>query len=118
MDQDIDPDIMNMVATMCGNYSRLPNKENDERSVLLHSKFRSQICFTEQGPTRKLVDKFLKSPERENKTVQVNFNQHLYLQILLVLVHPLRKLEKLVRMETLTKVKLKLYFFSRRKRNL
>ena len=31
MDQDIDPDIMNMVATMCGDYSRLPNKENDER---------------------------------------------------------------------------------------
>lgn len=32
-DQEIDPDIMNMVAAMCGDYSGLPNKENEERSV-------------------------------------------------------------------------------------
>lgn len=31
-DQEIDPDIMNMVAAMCGDYSGLPNKENEERT--------------------------------------------------------------------------------------
>ena len=30
-DQEIDPDIKNMVAATCGDYSGLPNKENEER---------------------------------------------------------------------------------------
>ena len=30
-DQDIDPDIMNMVAAMCGDYSNLPDISNDTR---------------------------------------------------------------------------------------
>ena len=81
-DQDIDPDIMNMVAAMCGDYSRLPNKENEDRSVqrkYLESDYYNLICFSGQGPTLMLGDKFLKGQERENKTVQVNFSQHLYL---------------------------------------
>ena len=30
-DQDIDPDIMNMVAAMCGDYSDIDNDHKDER---------------------------------------------------------------------------------------
>ena len=29
-DQDIDPDIMNMVAVMCGDYSKLPDIETEK----------------------------------------------------------------------------------------
>ena len=30
-DQDIDPDIMNMVAAMCGDYSDMDNDNKDDR---------------------------------------------------------------------------------------
>lgn len=47
-DQDIDPDIMNMVAAMCGDYSDMDNDHKDERyrvNTNLESAFNSRFIF-------------------------------------------------------------------------
>lgn len=81
-DQEIDPDIMNMVAAMCGDYSGLPNKENEERSVsscftitsLLKSNLRLHIYFyrtkSNQGVGRQVLERSRKRKQNRPSKFQ------------------------------------------------
>ena len=83
---DIDPDIMSMVATMCGDYSNMDDDTDSENRwvlcVCVSSASHLTLILVDLPSTTRLERRYWRSPGSESRTVLRNFKPHSYLTLL------------------------------------